>query len=80
MNKVIHVMFAPFKCTACENAKKRLPKFCKKHGWEYIIIDEIDDYDNEYFPTIFATVGKKLVFTMEGFNLKELKDNINKYN
>ena len=81
MDKEIHVIYASFKCKACEVAAKHLPKFCKKEGWKYKIIKEEkkDQFNIETYPTIFATINKEIVLTMEGFSLKELKTNLNKY-
>ena len=75
-------MYAPFKCKGCESAKKYLPKFCKENEWEYRILDKdkTKDFNAESYPTILAAIDDEIVFTMEGFNLKELKNNLNKYN
>jgi hypothetical protein len=81
MDKEIHVIYASFKCKACDKAKIHLPKFCEKKGWKLKIIKEEykDQFQVENYPTIFATINKEIVLTMEGFNLKKLKTNLNKY-
>ena len=73
MNKEINIIFAPFKCTGCERAKKLLPKFCKENGWDYKIVETEENL--EYYPLIYATVDKKIVYTLEGFSLKKLRNN-----
>ena len=80
MEKEIHVIYASFECNACEKAKKHLPRFCKKEGWKLKVIKEEkkDQFNIESYPTIYATVDKEIVLTMEGFSLKQLKENLNK--
>ena len=88
MDKEIYAIYAPFECKACEKAKTHLPRFCKKNGWVLRTIkkEHIDKYDVKTYPTIYATVkecetcDKEIVLTMEGFSLKDLKNNLNKYN
>ena len=81
MDKEIHVIYASFECKACDKAKFHLPQFCKKEGWTLKIIKEEykDQFHVKNYPTIFATINKEIVLTMEGFSLKKLKTNLKKY-
>ena len=81
MRKIIFAIYAPFECKGCEKAKKYLPKFCEENEWEYRIInkEKTKEFNTDTYPTILAAIDDEIVFTMEGFSLKELKHNLNKY-
>ena len=41
--------------------------------------EKTKEFNTDTYPTILAAMGDEIVFTMEGFSLKELKHNLNKY-
>ena len=58
MDKEIHVIYASFKCKACDKAKIHLPKFCEKKGWKLKIIKE--EYTLAGFIESFNNIKNKL--------------------
>jgi hypothetical protein len=81
MNKQLILITAPFGCGHCERAKKDLPNWTRKNGWEYTEIkdDPKDKLGTDTYPTIMIRVNDRIVNTIVGYNNESLIKQLKKY-
>ena len=81
MSKQLILITAPFNCGHCETAKKDLPEWTKKNGWELTEIedDPKDQLGTDTYPTIMVRVNEKMVNTIIGYNKKSLIKELKQY-
>ena len=83
MSKQLIMITAPFNCGYCETAKKDLPSICEENGFELIEMQNENNKD-EYlplnmYPTIMFRVNEKIKTTLNGYNKKNILNEIKKY-
>ena len=83
MSKQLIMITAPFNCGYCETAKKDLPSICEENGFELIEMQNENNKDEDLpvnmYPTIMFRVNKEIKTTLNGYNKKNILNEIKKY-
>ena len=83
MSKQLIMITAPFNCGYCETAKKALPSICEENGFELIEMQNENNKDEDLpvnmYPTIMFRVNEKIKTTLNGYNKKNILNEIKKY-
>ena len=85
MSKQLIMITAPFNCGYCETAKKDLPSICEENGFELIEMKNEktdkpeDDLPVDMYPTIMFRVNEEIKTTLNGYNKKNILNEIKKY-
>ena len=83
MSKQLIMITAPFNCGYCETAKKDLPSICEENGFELNEMQNENNKDEDLpvnmYPTIMFRVNEKIKTTLNGYNKKNILNEIKKY-
>ena len=83
MSKQLIMITAPFNCGYCETAKKDLPSIYEENGFELIEMQNENNTDEDLpvnmYPTIMFRVNEKIKTTLNGYNKKNILNEIKKY-
>ena len=82
MSKQLILITAPFNCGYCKTAQKELPALCESKGWELIEMENEKGDDSlpvDTYPTIMMRIDDKMIDTMAGYSLDNIKEKLNKY-
>ena len=83
MSKQLIMITAPFNCGYCETAKKDLPSICEENGCELIEMQNENNADEDLpvnmYPTIMFRVNEEIKTTLNGYNKKNILNEIKKY-
>ena len=83
MSKQLIMITAPFNCGYCETAKKDLPSICEENGFELIEMQNENNKDEDLpvniYPTIMFRVNEEIKTTLNGYNKKNILNEIKKY-
>ena len=83
MSKQLIMITAPFNCRYCETAKKDLPSICEENGFELIEMQNENNADEDLpvnmYPTIMFRVNEEIKTTLNGYNKKNILNEIKKY-
>ena len=83
MSKQLIMITAPFNCGYCETAKKDLPSICEENGFELIEMQKENNKDEDLpvnmYPTIMFRVNEEIKTTLNGYNKKNILNEIKKY-
>ena len=83
MSKQLIMITAPFNCGYCETAKKDLPSICEENGFELIEMQNENNKDEDLpvnmYPTIMFIVNEEIKTTLNGYNKKNILNEIKKY-
>ena len=83
MSKQLIIITAPFNCGYCETAKKDLPSICEENGFELIEMQNENNKDEDLpvnmYPTIMFRVNEEIKTTLNGYNKKNILNEIKKY-
>ena len=83
MSKQLIMITAPFNCGYCETAKKDLPSICEENGVELIEMQNENNKDEDLpvnmYPTIMFRVNEEIKTTLNGYNKKNILNEIKKY-
>ena len=83
MSKQLIMITAPFNCGYCETAKKDLPSICEENGFELIELQNENSKDEDLpvnvYPTIMFRVNEEIKTTLNGYNKKNILNEIKKY-
>ena len=83
MSKQLIMITAPFNCGYCETAKKDLPSICEENGFELIEMQNENNKDEDHpvnmYPTIMFRVNEEIKTTLNGYNKKNILNEIKKY-
>ena len=83
MSKQLILITAPFNCGYCETAKKDLPSICEENGFELIEMQNENNKDEDLpvnmYPTIMFRVNEEIKTTLNGYNKKNILNEIKKY-
>ena len=83
MSKQLIMITAPFNCGYCETAKKDLPSICEDNGFELIEMQNENNKDEDLpvnmYPTIMFRVNEEIKTTLNGYNKKNILNEIKKY-
>ena len=83
MSKQLIMITAPFNCGYCETTKKDLPSICEENGFELIEMQNENNKDEDLpvnmYPTIMFRVNEKIKTTLNGYNKKNILNEIKKY-
>jgi|TARA_R100000030_G_scaffold71929_1_gene55406 hypothetical protein len=83
MSKQLIMITAPFNCGYCETAKKDLPSICEENGFELIEMQNENNADEDLpvnmYPTIMFRVNEEIKTTLNGYNKKNILNEIKKY-
>ena len=83
MSKQLIMITAPFNCGYCETAKKDLPSICEENGFELIEMQNENNKDEDLpvnmYPTIMFRVNEVIKTTLNGYNKKNILNEIKKY-
>ena len=83
MSNQLIMITAPFNCGYCETAKKDLPSICEENGFELIEMQNENNKDEDLpvnmYPTIMFRVNEEIKTTLNGYNKKNILNEIKKY-
>ena len=83
MSKQLIMITAPFNCGYCETAKKDLPSICEENGFELIEMENENNKDEDLtvnmYTTIMFRVNEEIKTTLNGYNKKNILNEIKKY-
>ena len=83
MSKQLIMITAPFNCGYCETAKKDLPSIYEENGFELIEMQNENNKDEDLpvnmYPTIMFRVNEEIKTTLNGYNKKNILNEIKKY-
>ena len=83
MSKQLIMITAPFNCGYCETAKKDLPSICEENGFELIELQNENSKDEDLpvnvYPTIMFRINEEIKTTLDGYNKKNILNEIKKY-
>lgn len=83
MSKQLIMITAPFNCGYCETAKKDLPSICEENGFKLIEMQNENNKDEDLpvnmYPTIMFRVNEEIKTTLNGYNKKNILNEIKKY-